>query len=448
MSETPTFPRSRAYRGWVLTVLLLISMFGFIDRQIISALGQPIRRDLGISDAQLGLLGGLAFGVLNSLIGLPIARLAERMNRVTIYSIGVFLWSIATAACGLAAGFAQLLVARICVGVGEASQPAVSSLMADYYPRDRRTSAMAVYVLAVPLGALIGSAGGGYIAQHADWRWAFVAAGAPGLLLALALRLSVREPPRGHYDAPGLGDQDAPPFAAVLRRMVERPAFLHVMLGSTLASAGGFGINVFLAPYFFRRFGLDFAQSGLLAGLISAIPGSISMLGGGLLADRLGRRDARWYALAPGIGALLAAPLYIISFLQGGWIAATVFLMLTGLVQYVYLPASAGVSQNIMEPRMRASAAAVVGIMTNLVGSGLGPLLVGSLSDAFARHAFAGDFSTACAGARAAQSAAAGACGQASAAGLQWAFIVTALIYLWAAVHFWIAARTIRRDIA
>lgn len=435
---------SRPYRGWVLGLLLVISMFGFIDRQIISAVAQPMKRQLGLSDTEIGVLGGLAFGVLNSLIGLPLARLAERFSRVAIYGIGVFLWSIATCACGLAGSFGQLLLARIGVGVGEATQPAVSSLMADYYPRDKRTTAAAIYVLAVPAGALIGQAGGGFIAQHWDWRWTFVAAGAPGALLALLLFLTVREPVRGRYDPPAAAGDPTPPFSAVLRRMVQRPSYLHVLMGSTLASMGGFGINVFLAAYLVRRFGLDYGQSGLLSGLISAIPGTISMLGAGLLADRLGRRDPRFYAWVPGIGSLLAGPLYIAAFLQGGWPAATALLMLTGLVQYAYMAPSIGVYQNVMEPRMRATSGAVVGIFTNLIASGVGPFMVGALSDSFARRAFGGDFATAChagAGAR-------GACLEASATGLQWAFVITALLYLWSAAHFALAGRTIARDMA
>ena len=448
-SGTLKLMQSRAYRGWVLTLFLLIAMFGFVDRQIISALGQPIKLELGLTDAELGLLGGLVFALLNSLLTIPIARLAETRRRVTIISIGVFLWSAATCLCGVAQGFGQLVLARLAVGVGEAAgTPATSSVLADYFARDRRTSAAAVYVLAVPLGALIGAAGGGYIAQHANWRMAFVAAGLPGIVLGLLLALTIREPIRGHYDAPGVAGEGAPPLTAVIRRMFDRPAFLHVMIGSTVASMGGFGINYFLAPYFFRSFGLDFAQGGLLSGLISAIPGSISMLGGGLLTDRLGRKDARFYAWVPGVGALLTTPLYAVSFLQGGWPAATAMLMVTGLVQYFYLPASLGVSANIMAPRMRASAAAIVGIMTNLVGAGLGPLLVGSLSDLFARQAFGPGFGVACAGVKAAQTAAAGACGHASAAGLQWACIATALVYLWAAIHFALAARTLKRDMA
>ncbi len=448
-SKTLKLMGSPAYRGWVITLFLLVAMFGFIDRQVIGSLGQPIKASLHLTDAQFGVLGGLAFALLNSLLTIPIARLAERRRRLTIISIGVFLWSIATCVCGLTSSFVQLLVARVAVGVGDAAgQPATISVLADYFGPARRTSAMAVFVLAVPLGALIGAAGGGYLAEFANWRMAFVIAGLPGLVLALLLILTIREPIRGHYDAPGLGAQDAPPLSAVLRRMIQRPSFLHVMLGSTLASMGGFGINLFLAQYFFRRFGLGLGESGLLSGLISALPGSISMLGGGLLADYLGKKDARFYAWTPGLGALLAAPFYVISFLQGSWPAATALLMITGLLQYAYLPASMGISANLMEPRMRATAAAVVLIMTNLVGAGLAPMLVGMLSDHFAGQAMGGSFSAVCHGARAAETAAAGACGQASAHGLQMASMVFALVYLWAAIHFALAARTIRRDMA
>ncbi len=437
------------YRGWVLLIFLLISMFGFIDRQVIGALGQPIKAALHLTDAQFGVLSGLAFALLNSLLSIPIARLAERKRRLTIIGIGVFLWSVATCLCGLTASFIQLLAARVAVGVGEAaSTPSTISVMADYFPPERRTSASAVYVLSIPLGALIGAAGGGYIAQYTDWRTAFVIAGLPGLILTVLLVLTIREPIRGHYDAAGLGDAPAPPLSAVLRRMVQRPAFIHVMIGSTLASMGGFGINIFLAQYFFRRFGLGLGESGLLSGLISAIPGVVSMLGGGLLADWLGKKDARFYAWVPGLGALLATPFYILSFLQGGWVPATALLMITGLFQYAYLPVSLGVGANLMEPRMRASAAAIVAIMTNLVGAGIAPIIVGALSDRFSSQAIGGPFTQLCTGVRAAETAAAGACGQASAHGLQIASMVFALVYLWSALHFVLAARTIRQDMA
>ncbi|HEX4096487.1 MAG TPA: MFS transporter [Caulobacteraceae bacterium] len=439
-SSTLRLMGSPAYRGWVLVLFLLMSMFGFVDRQVIGSLGQPIKASLHLTDAQFGIVGGLAFALLNSLLTIPIARLAERRRRLTIIGIGVFLWSIATCLCGLTASFVQLLVARVAVGVGDAaSTPSTVSVIADYFPPNRRTSAAAVFILAVPLGALIGAAGGGYLAEYTDWRVAFVIAGAPGLVIALLLVLTVREPIRGHYDAPGLGAAGAPPISAVLRRMIQRPTFLHVTMGSTLASMGGFGINLFLAQYFFRRFGLGLGESGLLSGLISAIPGSISMLGGGFLADRLGRKDKRFYAWTPGLGALLATPLYALSFLQGSWAAATALLMVTALCQYAYLPVSIGVTANLMEPRMRATAAAVVGIMTNLIGAGLAPIIVGKLSDSFTSHVAAR-----CAGA----AAAAPSCTAASGEGLRLAFIVFALVYLWAAAHFALAGRTIRKDMA
>jgi len=438
-----------AYRGWVLLLFLLMSMFGFVDRQVIGALGQPIKRSLHLTDFEFGILGGLAFATLSSFLAIPIARQAERRRRMTIIGIGVFLWSIATCLCGLTANFVQLLAARVAVGLGDAaSTPSTASVMADYFPPGQRTSAAAVFVLAIPLGALIGAAGGGYLAQYTDWRTAFVIAGAPGLVIGLLLVLTIREPVRGHYDTAGLGAADAPPMTAVLRRMLQRPTFLNVVMGSTLASMGGFGINLFLAQYFFRRFGLGLGESGLLSGLISAIPGSVSMLGGGLLADRLGRKDKRFYAWIPGLGALLATPLYALSFLQGSWAAATALLMITGLCQYAYLPVSIGVTANLMEPRMRATAAAVVAIMTNLIGAGVAPMVVGALSDHFASQAVGGSFAAVCRGARAAETAAAGACGQASAHGLQMASIVFALVYLWSAAHFALAARTIRRDMA
>ena len=445
MTSAPGYMTSRGYRAGVLGLFVAVALVGFVDRQVIGALGQAIKLDLKLTDAELGVVGGLAFALLNSVFSVPIAWIADRRRRATLITVGVFLWSAATCLCGLAVGFVQLVLARACVGLGDAAgQPATISVMADYFPREKRTSAYAVFVLAVPAGALIGSAGGGWLAEHWNWRLAFVIAGAPGLLLGLLVALTLKEPVRGFHDAPAATGEAAPPFTAVVRRMVQRPAFLHVTLGSTLASMGGFGINLFLAAWFARRFGLGYGQAGLLSGLISAIPGSISMLGGGLLADALGKRDARFYAWTPGLGALLAAPLYILSFQQGSWPAATALLMATGLFQYAYLPASTGITQNLMEPRMRATAAALVGIMTNLVGAGIAPLVVGALSDRFAAGAFPGDFAAACAGPAAAH----GACVSASATGLKWACSVFALVYLWSALHFALAARTLKRDLA
>ena len=440
--------QSRWYRGWLLALLLLMQMFGFIDRQIIGALAEPIKLELGISDTQLGLLGGIAFALLHSVLSIPVARLAERHNRVIIYGIGILLWSAATISCGLANSFALLLLTRILVGVGETTQPAATSLMADYYPSDRRVAASSITVLAVPLGAFIGSAAGGAIAEIADWRWAFFAAGAPGLILGALFLLTIREPLRGHYDPPSAHGDAVPPFSAALRRMVQRSAFLHVAIGSSLASAGGFGINLFMAPYFARRFGMGFADSGLIAGLISAVPGVVSMFAGGQLANRLARRDVRFYAWVPGVGVLLACPLYLLSLLQEQWLAAVGVFMVTGIFQYVYLPCSVGVYANAMEPRMRATASAIVGMLTSVVGAGAGPLIVGTLSDAMASAHLGRDYALACPRLGTLDPQLLSSCQEASAVGLQWGMMLAALIYLWSAVHFFLAARTMARDLA
>jgi MFS family permease len=446
LSRDPVSPApGRAYRGWVLGLLLTIYTFGFIDRMIVAVLGQPIKTELGLSDLQLGMMGGLAFAVFNAFLSLPIARLAERANRVAIISTGVALWSVATVLCGSVRSFAQLMFARLGVGIGEAVVPAATSVISDYYPRERRASAISIYLLAVPVGALLGAALGAWIAQRFGWRFAFVAAGAPGVLLAAVLWLTVREPPRGRHDDPGHAEQVAPPLGAVLKRMIARRSMRHFIAASSMASAAGYGINYFLAPYFLRRFGLSLAHAGLLAGLISAIPGSFSILAGGFLADRCARRDARAYAWVPGIGVVLTTPLYLVSFLQGSWPMAAAMLMVTGLVQYAYIPVGSAMSQNMMSPRMRSSSAAIYGLITSLIGLGLGPLLIGFLSDCYARRSYAaGSFDLDCAAAHA-QGAA---CLQASATGLQWGAMTCALLYLGAAVHYLFAAKTVREDLA
>jgi MFS family permease len=340
--------------------------------------------------------------------------------------------------------FAHLLLARFGVGVGEAVVPAVNSVLSDYFPRAKRASALSVYMLAVPIGAFAGAALGGLLAQHWGWRTAFVVAGTPGLLLAVLLRLTVKEPVRGQYDDPAITAKSAPPLSAVLKRMVARKAQMHVIAGSAIASAAGYGINFFLAPYFNRRFGLDFTHAGFLAGLIGAVPGVLSILAGGLVTDLGARRDVRFYAWIPGWGLLLAFPFYVLSLLQGEWPLASVVLMVTGLLQYAYLPATAAVTQNMMQPRMRASAAAICGLIVNLIGLGLGPLLVGALSDVLAESIYGdGEFAAACHGAAAAKNA----CAQASAVGLQWAMIAASTLYVWAAVHYFLAARTLKRDL-
>ncbi len=435
----PPWMRSRPYRIWVLALFAGVATFGFVDRIVVQVLVQPIQAELHVSDADMGLLGGLTFAVLYVLLSIPIARLAERKNRVAIITIGTALWSVATAASGLALNFGQLLLARIGVGIGEAAgTPATTSIISDYFSPQRRASAMSVVGLAVPLGAFLGGSAGGFIALHWGWRAAFLCAGLPGLVLALLQGLTVREPLRGYRDAAPAEQSTAPSsprsmeqssewntpsFFAVLRRFWERRSLIQFLIGATLSTIAGYGINYFLAAYFFRRFGLNYAQAGLVVGVVSSVPAALSIIAGGFVADWAGKRSARWYALIPAIGAALTAPLYIASFEAATWLAAAVLLAVTAVCQYAYIPAAAAVTQNMMEPRMRASAAAVTGLIYTLLGQGLGPLFVGMLSDHFTRtHASASQ-------------------------GLQIALTLSTLVYLWSAVHLVIASRRLGEDL-
>ncbi|MGH8226942.1 MAG: spinster family MFS transporter [Steroidobacteraceae bacterium] len=462
----PHWAMSRGYRGWVLAVLASVSTFGFIDRIVVQVLVQPIKAELHVSDADLGLLGGLTFAVLYVALSIPVARVAERRSRIAIVTVGTALWSLATAASGMAASFGQLLLARIGVGVGEATNgPATASIISDYFGPERRASAMSIYGLAVPLGAFLGGSVGGLVAQTWGWRAAFLCAGLPGLLLALLQGLTIREPPRGLHDPAPAGEPartaaaDATPsfgvpttsfdvtpsFAAVLRRFWERRSLVQFIAGATLSTVAGYGINYFLAAYFSRRFGLDYAQAGLVMGIVSSVPAALSILAGGFLADWAGKRSARWYALIPALGAAFTAPLYMASFAAGTWLAAALLLALTAVCQYAYIPAAAAVTQNMMEPRMRASAAAVTGLVFTLLGQGLGPLFAGMLSDHFSRSSYAGDFALSCTGRSGATSAA---CAAAASHGLEIALTLFAAIYLWSAVHLWLASRRLTADLA
>ena len=435
----------RPYTAWVLVLFALVSTFSFVDRIIVQVLVQPIKAELRVSDAKMGLLGGMTFAVLYALLSIPIARLAERKNRVAIISISTALWSLATAVSGFAGNFAHLVLARIGVGVGEAAgSPATTSVIADYFPRQQRASAMAIYGLAVPLGALIGGSVGGFIALHWGWRAAFLVVGIPGVLLALLQWLTIREPARGQND-PGIDVSRTPPFTAVLRRFRNRPALMNIILGAMVSTVAGYGVNYFLAAYLSRRFGLNYAQAGLLIGLISSIPAAFSFLAGGFLSDWAGRRRAYWYALIPALGSALCAPFYISAVRADTWVIATAFLSVAAMCQYAYIPAAAAITQNMMEPRMRASATAVTGLLYTLVGQGLGPLLVGALSDHFTRRAFNGDFNWSC---NADAGVVSVACGQATSTGLETALSLWALLYLWSGLHLALGSRTLGRDLA
>jgi predicted MFS family arabinose efflux permease len=446
-------PLTRAlggHRRWALFLLVLVYLFNFIDRTIIGTLGQAIKDDLKISDFQLGILGGFVFALFYSALGLPIARLAERRNRVTIIAAAAAFWSLMTTLCGFAQGYLHLLLARLGVGVGEAGYvPAAQSVITDYYPPEKRSSALAIFNLGIPLGNMFGAFAAGAVAQTWGWRLAFVIVGLPGVVLGLIIKLTVKEPPRGQFDT-AIAERPAP-LGEVLRFLLAKPAFRHMMMGCGLAAFGGYSLMQFLHPFFVRNFELPYAQAALLQGLIGGIATGISMLIGGFLPDLIGRTDKRWYLWTPAIGGLFAAPAYCLGFMAPGWGASFAVLLAAGIFQYFYLSPTYAVAHNMVDPRMRASAIAILILAMNIIGLMCGPSFTGFMSDVFAGRAFGlGDYAALCPGGKAAAGAAAelaGACKAASAVGLKHALMLSSLAFTGSAVHYWLGARTLRREL-
>lgn len=401
-----------------LVILTAISTVGFIDRIIVNVLVEPVKAEFALSDTQVSLMG-MAFTVLNIGVGLIIARLAERVRRLTLISLGTLLWSAATAACGAAATWVQLLTARMAVGVGEAvGLPSLQSVVADYFPATRRGVAISVLMLAPPIGAFIGFVGGGWIAQNYDWRFTFLIAALPGLLLGVVAWLFVAEPPRGRHD-PGAGE-DVPPFAQVLRRLLLLPSARNLVIGSALAAMLGFGVNYFFTSLMIRNFNLQLGEAGLYAGVIASLPAAISVVGSGWLGDRLGARNPAAYALVPAACLMLGGPIYAFAITREDLGALLALVSVATFLNFGYLGVTYATLQNLMHPRMRATASAVLNVVYG-IASGLGPLLLGVLSDRMAL-----DFGPS--------------------RGLALAMAIGGLLYIWAGLHYLLAGRHLAKD--
>ncbi len=435
-------------RRWALIVLVAISTVAFIDRSILNTVGQAIKDDLKISDLQLGLLGGAAFAILYGVLGIPVARLAERKSRVAIISVALATWSAMTALCGFAGNFAHLLLARIGVGVGEAGAGAPSqSLLSDYYPPEKRASVFSILGLATPIGIVIGGLGGAIVAQQFGWRAAFLVVGIPGLLLALVSWLTVKEPPRGFSE--GRNDTDpAPKFGVVLKRLFSSRTFRNILVAAIIVNFVGFSGMSFLHPFMVRTFNVDYTTAAFAFVVVNSISLAGGYLAGGFITDRLVKKDVRWYGWAPAIGMLLAGPAYILGFLQTEWIAAILVLILPGLFSGVYFGPTFAVTHNLVEPRMRASATAILSLLMSIIGMTTGPIVTGWLSDHFAQQAFAlGDYAAICPTV-AKGTALADSCRIASAEGIRNALVIVVTLFWLAALHFFLAARSVKKELA
>ena len=445
------------YAWTVLAMLAITNVLSFMDRLALNLLGQPIKESLRFADWQLGLLTGLGFATTYTLLGLPLARLAETRNRVTLISLCTLVWSAMTAICGLATTFWQILLFRVGVGVGEAGcLPAAHSLITDYFPPRRRATALAVFGAGIPLGALIGSAAGGVIVDHWGWRAAFIVMGVPGALFALVVKSVVREAPRGALDpieSDAKASDTAPSAWEILKLLWRNPTAFHVTAALVSVVLIGSVSSTFLAPFLVRKFALSYTQVGLLISATYLIGGIGGNLAGGLLSDWAGRRDKRWYLWVPGAGILLSIPLNMIAYAQSSWLAMAVLMFVPAVLGFTYLAPGFAILHNMVEPRMRATMIAIVQLLSNLIGAGIGPLAGGVTIDLAARQFFEhyglGSFGGTCPGGSAAPGAPpalAQACHDALTQATSLTMIGWMPLLLWPALHFYLASRTVRRD--
>ena len=372
---------ARNFQSRVLALLLLAYVFNFLDRQILSILKIPIKAELGLSDTQLGLMGGIAFASVYSTLAIPFARYADRGRRVKVIAVAVAVWSGFTALCGVATTFWQLFLARMGVGVGEAGGVAPSyALIADYFPPERRSRALAIFSLGIPIGSALGLYFGGWIATALNWRWAFVLIGLMGFPVALAIWRFIPEPSRGALDAIEV-DTDEPRFSDVIALLLTKPSFWLLSFGAASASICGYGLGFWLPSYFNASLGLPLDKLGAYFGSIVLVGGMLGIYFGGWLGDRLGGARPGAYALIPGIAFLLTAPLYAVAMSNTSLTLGLVLFTLPYMLSLAWLGPVVNAVQNLVPPAMRATASASMLLINNLIGIGFGTFIFGYLSD-------------------------------------------------------------------
>ncbi len=420
--EPPNPSITPQYRRYALLLLFLVFTSSHVDRQILAILLEPIKHELVLSDTQLGFLSGIAFAIFYATLGIPMAMWADRSDRRNIITLALTLWSGMTVVCGLAANFWQLALARIGVGVGEAgSTPPSHSIIADMYAPTERATAMSTFSLGINCGLLIGFSVGGWINQWYGWRAAFWVVGVPGLLLALLVRYTLREPPRGYAEGLRAASHEASSLRTVVTYMWSTPALRHIAAGVTLASFVGYGAVLWLPSFLMRSHGLQSGAIGMLLALGFGVFGAVGTFMGGVLADRLGKRDIRWSVWVVSIAIPLAVPFIISFYLTKETSTAFTIGMVPALLGGTYLGPSFALTQGLVPVQMRSVASAILLFITNMIGLGLGPQTVGILSDLFS--AKYGNES------------------------LRYALLTLACVNIWTAFHYFMAGRTLREDL-
>jgi predicted MFS family arabinose efflux permease len=412
------FPRYGIY------LLLIVYTISFLDRQVINILAEPIKRDLHLSDTELGLLTGLSFAIFYTVLGIPIARLSEARNRSRIIVVCLLAWSGFTLLCGIARNLPWLILTRIGVGVGEAGcLPASHSMIAQYLPRERRAWAISVFQTGSPLGLLLGMAIGGIVAAHYGWRAAFFAAGLPGILLALIIWLLLPDPIRASRED---ADATVPRLSTAVGTLLRNSSYRWITVAASFATFATYAQNAFLASFFLRMHAHDLAGVtlagggvafvGSALGLILGVGGIIGMMAGGILGDRLNTQNIRGYITVAAASCLLVAPMFLGVICVGSLWPALLLLIPTTVANTLWPGPTFAAVQSLVHERSRATAAALFLMFLTLFGLGLGPLIVGVVSDHLGPLV-----------------------GQAQ--GLRWALAITAAMDLLAGVLFWIARR-------
>ena len=410
-----------ALRHYVLGVLLVVYTFNFIDRQILSILMESIKRDLQLSDQSLGFLSGFAFAAFYATLGIPMALWADRGNRRNLISISLALWSAMTAVCGLAQNFTHLALARIGVGIGEAGcSPPSHAIISDYFHPRERATALGIYALGIPFGVMFGLFLGGWINEAFGWRNAFFLLGLPGIALAVVVRMTVPEPQRGLSDA-RVDHGERPSFGETLRFLRRRPAFMHLSFGAGLACFLGYGLITWLPAFLIRSHGLKTGEIGLWLGLLMGVVGGIAMFSGGVLADRLGRRDIRWSAWMVAVAFLVAIPFSAVAFLVDSPVLAMLCLIPSTVAANFWQASTLAHAQGLVRLRMRAMASAILLLIANIIGLGAGPWAIGAVSDALAPR-FGPD-------------------------SLRYSLLVFGALGVWVAWHFWQGGKHLERDL-
>lgn len=386
MNHTQSYPAASEkprYKLYVLGLIFLHYTLNYMDRQLIAILAVPIQTELGLSDFQLGLLGGFAFALFYSTFAIPIALLADRSNRKKILGIAIAIWSGFTALCGVATSFVQLFTFRLGVGVGEAGGVAPAySLLADYFPPHQRSRALAVMSCGIPIGSALGLIVGGVLAVNYGWRTAFILLGLVGVLIAPLLWITVKEPERGRYDSSA--DSAALGVAATLRHIFSCPSFWLLSMGMATGAMVLYGFGFWLPTFFQRSHGLSLAHTAWLFGALVLIGGLLGNFLGGWFGDKWGSRHPGYYAYIPSIAFLVGLPLLLGAlWIKNLPLAFVLFIIPQACGVIASSPVAVAV-QNLGPPAMRSTLVACYLFVVNLIGLGLGATILGALSDLFA----------------------------------------------------------------